>query len=287
MKLIFIIAIYALSASAASAASNKVEVVYGEDDRVDVYESLNSLHVELAKSTAAMIRGDRLSETDRGDIQILGKSLAERGICESERFSNQLSAADCSGFLVGENLLVTAGHCVRNQLSCESSKWVFDYKVENDAQFEVHVSKSDVYSCKRIIERSLDNWTKDDYALIELDRNVEGRRPLEYRKKGKVQTGDPLVVIGHPSGLPSKIADGANVRERNASHFVANLDTYGGNSGSAVFNAQTGVVEGILVRGEKDYILDPDLDCRLTNRLSNSGGKGEDVTYIGNIAELR
>ena len=45
----------------------------------------------------------------------------------------------------------------------------------------------------------------------------------------------PLVVIGHPSGLPTKIADGAWVRNNESEYyFVTNLDTFGGNSGSAV-----------------------------------------------------
>ena len=36
--------------------------------------------------------------------------------------------------------------------------------------------------------------------------------------------------------------------------FMANLDSFEGNSGSAVFNELTGEVEGILVRGKPDSI---------------------------------
>ena len=49
--------------------------------------------------------------------------------------------------------------------------------------------------------------------------------------------------MGHPLGLPVKYAANASVRENGvADHFVTNLDSYGGNSGSAVFNAATRVV---------------------------------------------
>ena len=109
----------------------------------------------------------------------------------------------------------------------------------------------------------------------------------EIRKSGGVEVGEDLVVIGHPTGLPTKIADGANVRRRAGTYFVANLDTYGGNSGSAVFNANTGVVEGILVRGETDYRRDYRRNCRVSNVVSDNGGRGEDVTYITNIRYLR
>ena len=66
--------------------------------------------------------------------------------------------------------------------------------------------------------------------------------------------------------------------------FNANLDTYGGNSGSAVFNASTGEVEGILVRGATDYVRNG--SCQVSNRIGNNSGSGESVTKITNIKEL-
>jgi hypothetical protein len=67
---------------------------------------------------------------------------------------------------------------------------------------------------------------------------------------------------------------------------VANLDTYGGNSGSPVFNHRTGEVEGILVRGENDYVYDPGQGCQVSNRCASDVCRGEDVTYITNVPTL-
>ena len=265
-------------------ASNKV--IYGDDNRVDTYDSPNSMYRLLAESTAAMIPNKNLREIDQGII-IGGSSLEDRGMCKSERFSQQLTAANCSGFLVADNLLVTAGHCMRSKRDCLGSKWVFDYKVQSEDQTWAMVEKTSVYSCVKVIQSVLNNSTKDDWALIQLDRDVTDRQPLKYRTSGKVNLRAPLVVIGHPTGLPQKIADGANVRRHSSKYFTANLDTYGGNSGSAVFNADTGEVEGILVRGATDYVYDSSQGCRVSNRLSNHGGRGEDVTYITNIPQLK
>lgn len=278
-----IITILALTLSLSAFAG--LDVVYGDDDRVDVYASSNQFYVDLSLATAAMIKNSKLQVLG-DEVKINGRSLEARGMCASERFSHQSTAASCSGFLVGPNLLVTAGHCIENMSDCRSNDWVFDYKVENDTQSNVTVAKSSVYKCKRIISQSLDRRTKDDYALIELDRKVTDRNPAKYRTAGKVKRGTELVVIGHPSGLPTKIADGAQVRSVNKVYFQANLDTYGGNSGSAVFNAQTGEVEGILVRGERDYVYNSRKGCYETNYLSDNGGRGEDVTLITNIKEL-
>lgn len=269
--------------SVASFAGSKV--VYGDDNRVDVYDSDNALYIELAKSTAAMIKKSSLSFR-KNEVQVRGRSLEARGMCSSERFSQQMSSANCSGFLVGSDLLVTAGHCITGESACNSYAWVFDYAVDYADQYDVSVNKSSVYNCKEIVSRSLDYGSQNDYAMIRLDREVVDRRALTVRASGRPQIGDELVVIGHPSGLPTKIADGAVVRNLMMNYFTSNLDTYGGNSGSAVFNANTGVVEGILVRGAQDYIYDRVKGCRVTNVLSNEQGRGEDVTYITNVDQL-
>lgn len=282
-----VLAVTLLSAGQAMAKSGN-KVIYGEDNRVDVVNSNNSLFVELSRSTAAMISSVNLRpDEDNGTTRITGKTLRSSGICASERFASQIAAANCSGFLVGEDLLVTAGHCIRNNSDCRGYKWVFDYKVDHEEQGDVVVDSTSIYSCKSIVNRSLNSLNKDDWALIQLDRKVTDRTPLTYRTSGKPRVQDPLVVIGHPTGVPTKIADGANVRSLSGTYFVANLDTFGGNSGSAVFNAHTGVVEGILVRGTTDYVYNRELKCQVSNVCTNSGCRGEDVTYITNIPELQ
>lgn len=281
MKFLLLIA---LTVSASVMANDKV--IYGEDNRLDVFESTNDMHKTLARSTAAMITGSSLRSA--GDLtHVSGPSMQSRGMCSTERFSQQATAAMCSGFLVGDKYLVTAGHCITSEADCRSNKWVFDYKVDSADQLNVSVPTTSVYSCKRIISRSLDQSTQDDYALIELDRTVTDRAPLSFRKEGKISQGEEILVIGHPTGLPTKITDGANVRSLRGKYFVANLDTYGGNSGSAVFNARTGVVEGILVRGENDYNYDSSRGCRVSNLCPDNGCRGEDVTFITNIKELQ
>jgi len=267
-------------------AFSKNKVVYGIDNRVEVYQTENTLYSDLAKSTAAMIDAKALSSDDSNVYTITGGTLESRGICKEARFSNQITAASCSGFLVAPNLLVTAGHCITSQYDCENQKWVFDYKQNEEEAIEFTVPATDVYSCKRIIQRALDRGSRDDFALIELDREVLDRTPLEYRKDGKVLDNAPLVVIGHPSGLPTKVADGANVRDNlDEVFFSANLDTFGGNSGSAVFNAETGLVEGILVRGEQDYVY-TSRGCRVPKVCTEEGCMGEHVTRITNISSL-
>ena len=132
---------------------------------------------------------------------------------------------------------------------CQSFSWMFDYTNESDLS---NVSADNVYGCGMVIAGE---FTQNmDFALIKLDRKVVGRKPLKLADK-RVELGQKIFVMGHPSGLPLKYADGARVFETEDVYFSTNLDTFGGNSGSPVFNAETFEVAGILVRGDTDYVM--------------------------------
>jgi subtilisin-like proprotein convertase family protein len=272
---------------AGHAAAQDAEVIYGNDDRRDVYDQGNSGDmVELARSTAALVRvGSLTPDSAKPGFQRLpsGTFASSFNLCAEERFREQPNPAFCSGFLVAENIFVTAGHCVETQTECSSTAFVFGFSYESEGQDVTSIPDENVYRCKRLIAQTLNGTNQSDYAVIELDRNVTGRTPLKFRSSGKPEVGNPLTVIGHPSGLPTKIAGGATVRSNDRSaYFVANLDTYGGNSGSAVFNTATGEVEGILVRGENDFITRG--SCRVSNQCTDTGCRGEDVTRATEFA---
>ena len=92
-------------------------------------------------------------------------------------------------------------------------------------------------------------------------------------------------MIGYPLGLPAKIAGGAVVRDNSArDFFLSNLDTYAGNSGSAVFNANTLTVEGVLVAGEDDFVDTG--GCLRSNRCPDMACSGEIVTRSTQFVHL-
>jgi len=282
-KIIFTAAALALAAglSPAFAAGSEAKVIYGDDDRLDLYQVTDAKMLKLADSTVGLFQGDAVYITGE-KAMLTTESYAEGyGLCKEEPFYDQVTGAFCSGSLVAPDIIMTAGHCVKTQEDCSAMKFVFGFAVKKAGVMPASVPVGDVYGCSELIGRE-QVGTGADWALVRLDRKVTGHEPLQYNTKDTLKNGDALVVIGHPAGLPTKVAGGATVRDASPKgYIVANLDTYGGNSGSAVFNAKTGIIEGILVRGENDYVYKN--GCRVSNVCPAAGCRGEDVTKLSSI----
>jgi V8-like Glu-specific endopeptidase len=175
-------------------------------------------------------------------------------LCPEERFRNQPSAANCSGTLVAPDVIMTAAHCYDlAKQTCKDYVWVFDYKVAKENQATVTVSSDKVYECQEVILKEMNLKEGFDHALIKLKRKVTDRDFAQFRSSGTIAVKDSLVLIGHPSGLPTKISGDAFVLEVLKNSFLTNVDAFSINSGSGVFNATTGEVEGILSSGRADY----------------------------------
>lgn len=226
----------------------EANVIYGEDDRKDWFEVLDENIKTAARSTLGIFN-DRSLNITQEFTQI---DTSPSGFCETEKFHQQRKGPFCSGFLVGPDLVLTAGHCISSNNECLGLKFVFDYALTSPLHDPTQVPSENVYSCKNLIAREFTRRNAD-WALVRLDRPVLDRAPLKIRREGEAPISTPLTLVGHPSGLPSKIARGGQVHKIEQNHIVADLDSFKGNSGSAVFNSETLEVEGILVRGRKDY----------------------------------
>ncbi len=271
-----------LNTLSAHAFSDKV--LYGKDNRLDYYQIKNSKLKSIANATVALFESYDLDEKGNSYQIYNPTSIGEdRNLCISEPFYNQPAASFCSGFLINKDTIVTAGHCVTTQYECESKYFVFGYHASSKTKTRTKFNKNYVFSCKQLVSRMQDD-AGADWAVIRLDRAVKNITPVKLSKKNNVKKGDPIYVIGYPAGLPLKVAAGANVRSVESSYYVANLDTYGGNSGSAVFNAKTNTVTGILVRGENDFENSSNF-CKVSYQCDNNDCRGEDVTHINQICK--
>lgn len=269
--------------AAASYAQDGRKEIYGADDRIDVFEEGDPDRRRMARAVCALVSSALLEDAGNGSFRLLGQPAGGSGspLCPDERFVDQPALAFCTGFLVGPDIIVTAGHCVID-FPLEMIRVVFGYEMLNATTPVEFAGPTDVYEIAEVIEAVNNGLT--DFAVLRLDRpvNAPGAFPLAVRATGRLETGTPVGVIGHPLGLPTKLAFGADtVVSRNLPGlpwFLTNIDGSEGNSGSPVINAATGVVEGVYVRSSiDDFDFDPEQNCVRLNVVADEIGRQEVV----------
>ncbi|MCA9774559.1 MAG: trypsin-like peptidase domain-containing protein [Myxococcales bacterium] len=279
------LAVLALVAPRAASALDS-KVIYGTDDRLNYYEA--SANEQLAaRSTAAVVSSIDLSTSDGGLTYNLPGGTA--GLCSTEPFYTEPAPAFCSAFKVADDMVVTAGHCVNAGAggSCAGTSFVFDFRMDGPGDTpNLGIPAADVYDCVDIVGKELGGADLSDWSLLRVDRPITGGRAnLAYRTAAmsNIPSNEPITVIGYPIGLPVKISNNAVVKlNGQAAYFSSNLDTYGGNSGSSVFN--TASIAAMVkhyaedtVRGSNDF--SQTFPCRISNVCPDTGCPGfEDVT---------
>lgn len=152
-----------------------------------------------------------------------------------------------SGVLVGKNLVLTAGHLF-NGVSCSSMRFVFGFGNFTPDQWQcdsypcrVPVPEADVYSCVSVATGA------GDWAVVTLDRDVQGRDPLPILREASFPpTSTPVTVVGHPNRIVMKVEYAAV--SSNCSTCV-DAHILHGSSGSMVVDETSGKVIGIVTTG--------------------------------------
>ena len=141
------------SACTEPVGSRRDPVVYGEDGRTEVYAHPNATLRAVAE-TAIAVKVDRryVDLTDSLDVVMdYSRTLGEaKSLCDGERFADPIEPGTCSGTLIGERYLLTAGHCVDAPDDCTDDLWVFGFRYEAEGAL-VPLSEDDVYGCSRVL----------------------------------------------------------------------------------------------------------------------------------------
>ena len=272
------------------------EVVYGTDDRREPYEVSDAIQLQLAQACVLVVSTSELTNNGNGTYTLAAFPWVTQGgssICTNEPYRGQAQAGFCSGFLVGPDIITTAGHCVSSS-NIGSVAFVFDFQQQSPSSGAntTTIPADNVYFGTAVINRQQAGDL--DHCVLRIDRAAVGRTPVQIRRTGAPSLSDPLVMVGHPVALPKKIEAGAVVKDVNGSvnFLMANTDSYGGNSGSLVANRLTGVVEGILVRGNSDFVTTtgcaasrvcPDSGCPDWEEISKATGWAQYVPPLGLI----
>lgn len=252
------------------------KAIYGSDSRQDICssnfkydnpEKMKAVAMFVEKSQliyAGSIEGKMIYKVNS---QTLEDSLSEMSgypVCSSMKYKDEVAPGFCTGFLIDENgrndELMTAGHCLEGSnvssirvlftLAADGRKVISD---NSTYAKDLFVTEDQIFSIEGNQEFS------SDMTIATLNREVLNVEPLEITRKAFFKEGEELEMLGHPSGLTMKVAQGVVKSDEIYSNIIqAHISSFGGNSGSPVFDKASGKVAGILVSGQQDYELSYD-----------------------------
>ena len=141
------------------------------DDRKEVFEHENAWMRSYAEqATVALADASRVVTSGGVTTLVDGPALGDAlGLCPGERFAEQPVTAFCSGTLIDDDLVLTAGHCVPDAETCARTRFVFNYHYTAPG-VRHSITAADVFSCHElVVHQSGDvNRGEPDFAIVRL-----------------------------------------------------------------------------------------------------------------------
>jgi hypothetical protein len=256
---------YDPAAPAEEVGSTQQKTIYGADNRVE-YPAITNPRLRTRADATAALFGTNATSCSGSTCNLTALSAfttattpsGTRPLCNNVRFKNQLAGAFCSGFLVAPNVVATAGHCVTGLNvpipACTNLSLVFGFNADANGNTVTSVPSRDVYRCVGTPKGLYTN--SEDWALVQLDRNVTGRTPMIAQYSGPLMHRE-LAAFGYGLGLPLKMARDAHVKgddPADPGHFLISSDIFPGNSGGPAVDVTSSIATGLATNAPGHFV---------------------------------
>ena len=179
----------------------------------------------------------------------------------------------CTGTLITENLFLTAGHCfdesgggwqrplingtndvIPSSEIATNMHINFNYQVDPAGNLQTEQE----FAIVELVEYRLGGL---DYAIVRLAGSPSQAFGTGIVAREDAAEQDILCIIGHPAGVPKRVEAGPLTSFSGDRIHYNDIDTLGGNSGSAIWQSPGGEIVGVHTNG----------GCTTSGAGSNSG----------------
>ena len=197
-----------------------------------------------ARGVALVCPASSVVRTDNGRWRL--KSVPGTAVVNGVRSQQAVMLDAQSGFLVGDDLLLTTVHDLDVSRVPTDLKVVFDFRLQ-DGAVPSTFSDQQVFGISAVedfgdffVQGSFDDW-----LLLRLDRGT-GRSTSLAVAAAVPALGTTLWTVGHPLGFPMKVIRSGAITRAGADHFECTLFAVSGCSGSIVADEHAATVVGVL-----------------------------------------
>ena len=254
-----------LTIQAVQSAPQSILSIYGEDDRKNFSDAKPDTQ-KFFKSIGVIADNRSLKS-----YPALATTVSEKfSVCKSEKYSQDLTVGECTGFLISPNKFLTAAHCIKDRYSfCSKHKIIFNFtdKFIQQTSFAKYIFGTQLVECSKVHLHP-----SEDVALLELKSAINAPALSMAERLPKA-----VFSIGSPLGVPLKMTNSNYIEEVDQYEFLTQTDTFNGSSGSPVFDASTSKVAGILTEGENDFSYDKKFKCFRYRKCTENNCSGERV----------
>ncbi|XOF34422.1 MAG: trypsin-like serine peptidase [Candidatus Electrothrix sp. YB6] len=167
----------------------------------------------------------------------------------------------CTGTLISADLFLTAGHCfdqsgggwqrpkidgtddvISPEEIATNMHVNFNYQVDQDDNLRQEIK----YDIDELVEYRLGDL---DFSIVRLADSPGEIFGIGILAQEDAEVGDMIAIIGHPAGEPKRIEAGPVTSFEEDRIRYNDIDTLGGNSGSALWHSPSGKIVGVHTNG--------------------------------------
>jgi Trypsin-like peptidase domain len=179
-----------------------------------------------------------------------------------------------TGYLVGPDRVLTCWHGWE-YFSGRAQLAIFGYALHPGGAAATELPASQVlavaaYPADRPPPAAAPGSCSGDWVVLRLEHPVTHLGELASPRLATPRPGRSVYALGHPRGLPLKLAADGVVLGATDGALRTNLDTFVGNSGSPIFDADSHALVGLVIEGQKgqdDFAPASARRCYATNRI--------------------
>lgn len=183
-----------------------------------------------------------------------------------ERSGEAFGSFGYSGYLLAPDLVLTCWHGWEHFQHARQLA-IFDYLARHGCDVPVQLPPQAAVAIEPVPVLGAEAGgdaprCAGDWAVLRLAQRVG--RPVDAVAPAEPRLGGGAYVLGHPLGLPAKLTERGTILGVDGATFRIDVDTYTGNSGSPVFDADSHALIGIVVEGSPgagDFTPQPRGQC--------------------------